>query len=182
MNCKSEKSQCCCFFGHRKIDNTEILKNTVYTVVEDLIINGNVDTFLFGSKSQFDDLCHKVVSELKEKYHHIKRIYVRAEFPYIDDNYKKYLLQKFEDTYYPLKIVNAGKAVYVERNYEIINNSKYCVVYYDKNYTPSKRKNKAMDTINHHLKSGTKLAYDYAVKKCTVINTIKFNQITQTYE
>ena len=110
------------------------------------------------------------MTELKEKYSHIKRIYVRAEFQYIDDNYRKYLLQDFEDTYYHEKIMNAGKAVYVERNYEMIDKSKYCVVYYDENYAPPRRKNSRRDLTDYQPKSGTKLAYDYAVKKCEVIN------------
>jgi len=65
---------------------------------------------------------------------------VRAEYPYIDEDYKNYLLEHYEETYYPEKIVNAGKAAYVERNCEMINSSSVCVVYYDESYTP-KRKN-----------------------------------------
>ncbi|MEF9840764.1 MAG: biotin operon repressor, partial [Lachnospiraceae bacterium] len=42
--------------------------------IESLIVNHNVDTFLFGSRSEFDSLCHSLVTELKEKYPHIKRI------------------------------------------------------------------------------------------------------------
>ena len=66
-----DKEKTCCFFGHRKIDETEELKNKLYEIIENLILNEKIDTFLFGSKSQFDDLCHKVVTELKEKYSHI---------------------------------------------------------------------------------------------------------------
>ena len=117
----------CCFFGHRKITETDELKSKLYNEIETLITYKKVHTFLFGSKSQFDDLCYKIVTELKEKYQHIKRIYVRAEFPYIDDSYKNYLLESYEDTYYPSKMIDAGKAAYVERNYEMINNSRYCI-------------------------------------------------------
>ena len=63
-----DKEKACCFFGHRKIDETEELKNNLCGIIENLIVNENVDTFLFGSKSQFDDFCHKTVTELKEKY------------------------------------------------------------------------------------------------------------------
>ena len=62
--------------------------------VEKLIINENVQTFLFGSKSQFDDLCYEIVSELKVKYERVKRGYVRAEFPDIDEEYREYLLKR----------------------------------------------------------------------------------------
>ena len=98
-------------------------------------------------------------------YKHIKRIYVRAEFPYIDDNYKKYLLESYEDTYYPSKMIDAGKAAYVERNYEMINNSRYCICYYDENYMPPRRKNSRRDLLDYQPKSGTGIAFDYARKK-----------------
>jgi len=112
-----------------------------------------VDTFLFGSKSEFDRLCLELVTKLKEKYPHVKRIYVRAEFPFINDDYLNYLLKSYDDTYYPEKLHGAGRAAYVERNYEMINNSKYCIVYYDEQNAPTTRK------------SGTKIAIDYAIKK-----------------
>ncbi len=57
---------------------------------------------------------------------------MRAENSYINDNYKKYLLKSFDDTYYPEKIIEAEKAVYVERNCEMINKSDFCVVYFNK--------------------------------------------------
>lgn len=109
----------------------------------------------------------------EKKYPHIKRIYVRAEFPYIDDSYRNYLLERFEDTYYPEKMIDAGKAAYIERNYEMINKSKYCIVFYDENYVPPKRKHSRKDLIEYQPQSGTKLAYEYAVKKCVVINIKK---------
>ena len=155
----------CCFFGHRNIIETDELKSKLYNEIETLITYKKVHTFLFGSKSQFDDLCYKIVTELKEKYPHIKRIYVRAEFPYIDDNYKKYLLESYEDTYYPSKMIDAGKAAYVERNYEMINNSRYCICYYDENYMPPRRKNSRRDLLDYQPKSGTGIAFDYARKE-----------------
>ena len=63
----------CSFFGHRKIEITEELKQKVKEVIEDLIVNHNVLIFLFGSRSDFDYLCHLVVTELKEKYPNITK-------------------------------------------------------------------------------------------------------------
>ncbi|MBQ8747797.1 MAG: DUF1273 family protein [Clostridia bacterium] len=143
----------CCFFGHRTINETEELKTKLREVIERLIVDEKVDTFLFGSKSRFDSLCLDLVSEIKEQYPHIKRVYVRAEFPVITDRYKAYLLGIYEDTYYPEKIIGAGKGVYVERNYEMIDRSRFCIVYYDEPNAPAIRK------------SGTKIALDYAVKQ-----------------
>ena len=166
------KIHTCCFFGHRKINETKHLNDIVYKNVESLIVDNGVNVFLFGSKSQFDDLCHKVVANLKQKYPHIKRIYVRAKFPYIDDNYKRYLLLNHEDTYYPNRIINSGKAAYVERNYKMIDKSNFCVVYYDENYMPPKRKHSKKDLIDYQPKSGTKLAYDYAKRKGLILNNV----------
>ncbi len=142
----------CCFFGHRTINETEELRKKLTDAIEKLITHENVDTFLFGSKSRFDSLCLEIVSELKEKYPHIKRVYVRAEFPVINDDYKAYLLESYEDTYYPEKIKGSGRAVYVERNYEMIDRSRFCIVYCDESHAPTRRK------------SGTKTALDYAIK------------------
>lgn len=158
------KKYTCCFLGHRKIPETNDLKIKLYLQVEKLIVNEKVHTFLFGSRSEFDKLCHSIVTILKQKYPFIKRIYVRAEFPYINNEYRNYLLEKYEDTYYPLKITGAGKAVYIERNCKMIDSSAFCICYYDKNYSTPKSG-----------KSGTAIAYSYAVKKGLRIINI-FNQ------
>ena len=142
----------CCFFGHRKINETEKLKLKLIETIEKLIVDKKVDTFLFGSKSRFNSLCLELVTEIKEKYPHIKRIYVRAEYPDINEQYTNYLLESYEDTYYPDHIRSSGRAAYVERNYEMINKSHYCIVYYDEPNAPTTRK------------SGTKIALDYALK------------------
>ena len=143
----------CCFIGHREINVTDELKEKLYVLIEHLIIEESIDTFLFGSKSQFDDLCYDIVTNMKKKYPHIKRIFVRAEYPYIDESYKAYLLESYEDTYFPKSVLGAGKASYVKRNCEMIDNSCFCIVYYKEDYTPKGRK------------SGTKIALDYAEKK-----------------
>lgn len=144
----------CCFFGHRTINETDELRTKITEAAERLITDENVDTFLFGSRSEFDRLCLDIVTQLKEKYPHIKRTYVRAEYPYIDDGYLTYLLRSYDDTYYPQKLHGAGRAVYVERNYEMIDNSKFCIIYYDKNIA---------------RKSGTGIALNYAAKTCMEI-------------
>ena len=148
------KEKTCCFFGHRKIEDTKELRECLIFEIERLIEKENVDTFLFGSKSEFDKLCLLLVSEIKQKYPHIKRVYVRAEYPYIDESYTAYLLESYEHTYYPERILNAGRAVYVERNREMIDKSAFSIVFFDDSYLPSKSK-----------VSGTKLAYDYAISK-----------------
>lgn len=168
-----ESKKTCCFFGHRKIEERENLKKRLYEIIENLIVNENTDTFLFGSKSEFDALCCEVVTHLKEKYKHIKRVYVRAEYPRISEEYKKYILKSYEETYFPQKAINAGKAVYVERNCEMIDKSDICIVYYKDGYAPPRRKNRKRDLIDYQPKSRTGIAYQYAVrKKRKIINVI----------
>ncbi len=147
------KNRTCCILGHKEITETEELYLRIYNIIEKMILNQNVDTFLFGSKSRFNDICLELVTKIKEKYPHIKRIYVRAEYPHISEQYKNYLLESYEKTYYPEKIIGSGKSAYIERNYEMINNSRFCIFYYDEQQAPTNRK------------SGTKIALDYAVKK-----------------
>ena len=154
------KTTTCCFLGHRTIKETEELKERLYEIVERLIVEKSVDTFLFGSKSRFNSLCLSIVTKIKEKYPHIKRVYVRAEFPYIDEEYKSYLLKSYEDTYYPEQIIGSGKAVYLKRNQEMINESLYCIFYFDEACFPKNRR------------SGTKASLDYAIKKRREIFTV----------
>lgn len=167
-----EKDKTCCFIGHRKINEADRLKTDLYSIIEDLIINKGISTFLFGSRSRFDDLCYKVVTHLKTAYPHISRVYVRAEYPYIDDNYKSYLLERYEDTYFPNQIKNSGKAVYIRRNFEMIKKSDYCICYYDKSYAPPRRRNSRRDLTDYQPKSGTEIAYLYASEKCKCIINI----------
>ena len=158
----------CSFFGHRKIDIYDNLKQRVKECIENLIENSNVQTFLFGSKSNFNDLCHTVVSELKEKYPTIKRIsytcksegcILENEREQLKKIYSRFLnvdihLLGFEEEFEHKTKYTAGRASYVERNQAMINDSNFCVFYFNKDYVPSTK-----------TKSGTKLAYEYATKK-----------------
>ncbi len=167
------QTKTCCFFGHRKIEADEELVKKLYETVEKLIVEERVETFLFGSKSQFDYFCYKAVSKLKEKYPTIKRVYVRADY-YITEDYEEFLLEKYEETYYPEKAANAGRAVYVERNYEMIDKSAFCIIYYKEDYALPLKKRWKGSPLTYQPKSGTRVAYEYAKrKKKTIINIVE---------
>lgn len=175
----------CSFFGHRKIEVTEELKQRTKETIEDFIVNQNVRTFLFGSRSDFDDLCHLIVTELKEKYPNINRIaytcqsetcVLESERAAQEKSYSQllkrevHLLGVEEEREHKGKYT-AGKASYVERNQAMIDDSDYCVFYYDEAYQPEMRKYSKRSLTFYQPKSGTKLAYDYAKrKKKTIIN------------
>lgn len=146
------KENTCCFLGHRTINETEELKLKLNEIIEKLIVEKQVDTFLFGSKSRFNNLCYELVTEKKENYPWIKRVYIRAEFADIRESYERYLLGLYEETYYDERLRGAGRAVYVKRNYHMIDKSDVCVIYCDEAQFPTVRK------------SGAKIALDYAVR------------------
>ena len=67
---------------------------------------------------------------------------------------QKIRLLGFEEEFEHKSKYEAGRASYVERNQAMINDSDFCIFYYNKNYVPSTKTN-----------SGTKLAYEYAVRR-----------------
>ena len=156
----------CSFFGHRDTEQTEELKQKVRETVERLIVEEGVDTFLFGSRSKFDELCHMVVTELKEKYRHIQRIaYLckhesgclvgegKDEQRRIKElTGRDVYVREFEDIKRSSRVNSAGHASYVERNYWMIDDSDFVIVYLDK----TKKTNRS---------SGAFLVYNYAMQK-----------------
>ena len=172
-----EKS--CSFFGHRKIKETKELVSRVRNEIENLIVKHNVRVFLFGSRSDFDTLCHSIVTELKEKYPDIKRkVYtckseactLEKERAYWEEIYSHFekkpvaLLGVEEEVEHKNKYL-AGKAQYVERNQAMIDDSAYCIFYYDPFYLPPRRKYSKRSVGDYQPKSGTQLAFDYAHQK-----------------
>ena len=160
----------CSFFGHRDTVQTEALACELSTRIEGLIADG-VGVFLFGSRSKFDELCHQVVTKLQEKYPHIRRIVYlcRSEAACLvgeGARVKECMLAvagvdeyvgEYEEIKRSDKINSAGKASYVERNEWMIDESDVVFVCMKdgKNY-----------------RSGTRIAYEYAVKRKKQIEMI----------
>ena len=165
----------CCFIGHRKVSITCQLEKRLREVIEEFIIKNNVSIFLFGSRSECNNFCHKIVSELRGKYNHIKRIaytcksetcILECELLKMEKLYSKYCktevkLYGVEEEFEYSAKYKSGKASYVERNQAMIDNSDYCVFYYETNYQPEQNSR----TVNSSHKSGTRLAYNYAKRK-----------------
>lgn len=163
-----------CFIGHRKIECTDKLRERLMSVLQKLIENG-ASNFIFGDRSEFNDLCYELVTQLKEKYPEIRRINFRKNYEDADEYTMRFLNADYEESICPKGVGNAGRAGYVERNQAIIRESDVCIFYYDKNYLPERRKNSSQDADDYQPKSGTALAFKYAkAKKKTVINCIYF--------
>lgn len=150
----------CSFFGHSKIEVTDNLREKVEKEVERLVAAG-VDRFLFGSKSEFNSLCYEVVSKVKEKKPNITRVYVRGEYAYLDDDEWAKYCHGYEESVLPDRCKNAHRAAYVERNQYMIEKSDICVFYYNSEYVPPAKQGKLFARTRN---SGTKIAYNYALK------------------
>ena len=179
----------CAFFGHRKVEDCEVA-NRLKTLVEKLIVEYDVREFLFGSKSEFDKLCLATVTSLKSKYPHVKRIAYtcKSEGCILESERKKWddIFLKLYGANIPLELVDeerefsnkqrAGRASYVERNYAMIDECDFCVFYFDENYLPPKRLHSSNSLNFYQPKSGTRIAYEYALKhKKTIFNVKKGN-------
>lgn len=144
----------CGILGHREIKNKEMLEYQLFKVFEKLITIYDVDTFLFGSNSEFDDLCWKVINTLKSKYTEIQlwNYYCGREQPILKENKianKKY----YDKAIKPQTAINAGRKLYIERNKALIDDSDIVLFYYNEKYKPA------------NTASGTKIAYNYAKSK-----------------
>ena len=176
----------CCFIGHRVIEVTDELVSRLFSEAEKLILSG-VTRFFFGTRSDFNSLCHKVISELKVKYPQVTRIAFTSfhETVVLQNEAKRYEatmsrllhrevhLEGYEQEITPEALRKSGKATYVERNQMMIDACDHCIFYYDENYRPKRRElsRKFLHNTLSSARSGTELAYRYALhKKKTVIN------------
>lgn len=168
-----------CFIGHRKIDKTEQLKLQLTNIVSTLI-SGGADTFIFGSKSDFDSLCWDVVTECKAQFPNIKRISYNAphEIAFTSAEERKHCEQilsrllrnevhyaDYEEAVDCEKSYNANKNAYIMRNQEMIDCCDICVFYYNEQYLPPRRKQSKKDILGYQPKSGTAIAFAYAKRK-----------------
>lgn len=92
------------------------------------------------------------MTKYKIKYPNLKRLYIRTNAPILSEEYKNYLLQFYDNTYYPRDVEGAGKAIYVKRNIFMIDNCDLLIAYY-------------REDLIKGTKSGTKTAVEYAKEK-----------------
>ena len=163
------------FIGHRKLQFDNGFRIQLKELLLSLIDNRIADTFLFGSRSDFNDLCLEVVTDIQKERPDIKRVYVRAEYPYINKTYEDYLLGSYDATYIPENVIDAGKAAYVERNFHMIDKAGLCIFYYDENYKPPLKPATRGRITRDQSKSGTKVAYEYAIRQQKEIINLSAN-------
>ena len=180
----------CSFFGHRDTPQTDELKHKVRETVERLIVEERVDTFLFGSRSKFDELCHIVVTELKEKHPYIQRIAYLCKHEsgcFVGEGMKlkkqikkltgrEVYVPEYEEIKKSDRVNSAGRACYVERNQWMLDESNYYIFYCDLDCQLSKRNFSKHFATDDQLKSGTKIIFNYAkLKSQTEKDVVIFN-------
>lgn len=168
-----------CFIGHRTVVDAEQLKIRLTETVARIIADG-ADTFLFGSRSDFDTLCWEVVTELQTQHPNIKRISYNAPhetaFTSQDERHRYEQItaklsgneihyKNYESAVNSQKSLNAAKNSYIMRNQEMIDNSDVCVFYYNKDYLPPRRKQSKRHVLGYQPQSGTAIAFAYARRK-----------------
>lgn len=164
------------FIGHRNLRFDSAFRLQLKELILSLIDDRGADTFLFGSRSDFDSLCLEVVTEISKDRRGIKRVYVRAEYPHIGEDYEEYLLGSYDATYIPENVVEAGKAAYVARNRHMIDKADLCIFYYDETYNPPLKPTAKGCVTCEPPKSGTRAAYEYALSRNKeILNLFSFS-------
>lgn len=125
------KNCICSFFGHREIEITSELKTKLKAYIKDLINNKTVNCFYFGGFGNFDELCWQIVTDLKQTYPYIKRIFCLSDPRHQradkrpkwikDEDYEEFIYLNLKFDYWYSRIYY--------RNCEMIDQSDYVIFY-----------------------------------------------------
>jgi hypothetical protein len=146
----------CSFFGHRKIENKERVQEIMEGEIERAIEAG-CRVFYFGGFGEFDELCYRLVTEIKEACYSlgIQRIFCVPQEWYLRKKSKYFNEGDYEDIIYLTPSFEGWyKSIYF-RNCAMIDMSDWVIFY-------------AEDREN----SGAFKAFKYARKKKnkTIVN------------
>ena len=119
----------CSFFGHREIEIDKQLKIRLKEILTKKIVEESYSIFYFGGFGEFDELCYQIITELKIKYPHIKRVFCLTDYKQQTKKPKWLKDEDYEDiVYFELQFNWWYQRIYY-RNLEIINNSDFIVFF-----------------------------------------------------
>lgn len=157
-----------CVIGHRKVVHKEQVKEEFLENIKIIKNHCNKLDCLFGSKSEFNDLCYDVIDNLKKEQIGIRSVFYRCKHEtawlygqdVVDHNLVSFInnestFDRYDEIILSEHLLKTTKNSYIQRNFNMIDNSDICIFYYDEG--------------NAKHNSGTKLAYDYAKKKQKMI-------------
>ena len=133
--------------------------------IETLIVDSGYTKFVFGGYGEFDNMAYKAVNAQKQKYPHIKTVYMPAYYRPDDERIK--ILHdsgKYDNIAY-LPIEDKPKKFAITyRNCAIIDNSNFCIFY-----------------VSYDM-GGAYQALKYAIRKQkTLLNTTGIKRIFKEY-
>lgn len=117
---------------YRDRELTVKLTDKVKKIVEKLIVENGAEEFLFASGITFNRICLDVVTELKIKYPHIRRIFITMYKVYRKRD-RDYLMKCFDSLKEPENSREKGQFPSIKANQKIIDECDYLIAYYDKN-------------------------------------------------
>ena len=122
----------CTFFGHREITLTEELYQSVVVEVSKAIQKG-CRIFYFGGYGAFDDLCYKIVTEIKRAQGlDLKRVYCVAQERYLRKKSRYFNREDYDEIkYLPPSVEGWYKSIYF-RNCAMIDESDFVIFYAEK--------------------------------------------------
>lgn len=145
------QNKICSFFGHSSIsneENIEILTRKIETTLINLIETKEYSIFYFGGFGEFDNLCYKIVTNLKQTYPYIKRVYCLEDEKYLNKLKFNLDYNEYEDyIYLPLNFDWWYTRIYY-RNCSIVDTSDLIIFY-----------------IRNTKNSGAYKTYKYAIKQ-----------------
>ena len=143
----------CSFFGHREVTFTSELYATLTAEIMRSVDFG-CRIFYFGGYGEFDDLCYKIVTRIKEEYPdlNIRRVYCVPREEYLRKRVRYFIPENYDELIY-LEPSFSGwyKSIYY-RNCAMIDKSDYIIFY-----------------AEAREQSGAYKAYKYAKKKAKKI-------------
>ena len=120
----------CSFFGHRDTKPTdELYKKTASAINKALELGYR--TFYFGGYGSFDELCHKIVTNIKDESSelNIKRIYCISQERYLRKNVPYFNKSDYDDIIYLTPSFEGWyKSIYF-RNCAMIDKSGFIIFY-----------------------------------------------------
>ena len=125
-----EENKICSFFGHRDAEITDELYATTAAEISRAVDFG-CRIFYFGGYGSFDELCYKIVTEIKEKNPSldIKRIYCVARENYLRKRVRYFNPESYDEVIYLEPSFDGWyKSIYF-RNLAMIDRSDYVVFY-----------------------------------------------------
>ena len=133
----------CCFIGQKNVKETDYLFDILERNIKNLIENYDVDKFLFNADKGFSLICHKVVTDLKNRgLSFIQRIAFVTEGQTVsleEEGLNLTLYSRTDSPFYVAKYekdvniksrIGITKALPAEINEQMINVSDFCFFLY----------------------------------------------------